>query len=211
MYKSFFQMFTFYKNGENGDDGTVYSAEPPQDTTKLWMDTSLRPPLLKYYSDEGVWTLVNKSEIEALETRVANAEIVLDGLDGTITTKCETIVKEKVEDDLVSVVKKTSVIEQDDEQWKAVFKYSEQDSNGNVVEQLSAIKLSKHGVDVGDDQSHSRMAKDKFSIIIEGQEVTAMNKVGLETDEVYARKRIRLGDVMMIATEYGIQERWVGD
>lgn len=204
MFKSMFQSFTFFRNGE---DGTVYSNTAPEDSTKLWMDTSVIPPLLKYYADDGEWTIVNKSELDAIDTRVKSAELNISNLDATIESRCEDVVETKVGDRVVGLEQKTSNIQQTPTEWTASFKYT----GANGKEETNSIRLSMNGVDVGDEQSYSRMSKSKFSIILEGQEVTSMSKIGLETDEVYARKRMRVGNVMMIATDYGIQERWVGD
>lgn len=44
--------------GDKGDDGTVHSDTEPTDKTKLWLDTSLEPPLLKYW-DGTSWEAVN--------------------------------------------------------------------------------------------------------------------------------------------------------
>lgn len=210
MYKSSLHRFTFFKNGKDGDDGTVYSIEPPSDTTKLWMDTSTSPPLLKYHNGSE-WIIVNQSEIDAIEKRMTSAEQVISNIDGTIQNTCKEIIETDVEERLVSVEEKTSNVTQTTESWTASFKYIERDESGNEKEQSNSIKLSIDGVDVGTEESYSRMAKDKFSIIIEGQESASMSKLRLETDEVVARKRKVLGNVVMVATENGYQERWVGD
>lgn len=46
--------------GDKGDDGTVHSDTEPTDKTKLWLDTSLEPPLLKYW-DGTSWETANDS------------------------------------------------------------------------------------------------------------------------------------------------------
>ena len=203
---SYMQSF-FFNNAKNE---IITSNTPPEDLTKLWMDTSIIPPLLK--SHDGVeWAVINKSELDAIDTRMTSAESTLNSLDGTITDICKETINTEVEGRLVGVENKTSNIVQDPDSWTASFKYTETDAEGNTKEKSNSIRLSMEGVDVGEDESYSRMARDKFAIIIEGQETTTMNKLGMETDEVYARKRFRIGDTMFIATEYGYQERWVGD
>ena len=69
-YKSQLQKFVFYKNGS---DGTVKSDTAPEDTTKLWLDTSIEPNTLKYF-DGQVWAKVNdqKNEIEQAKAEIKN-------------------------------------------------------------------------------------------------------------------------------------------
>lgn len=210
MYKSSLHRFTFFKNGTDGEDGTILGNTPPDDLTKLWMDTSTSPSLLKYYNGNE-WIIVNQSEIDTIEKRISSAELVISNIDGTIQNTCKEIIETDVEERLVSVEEKTSNVVQTTESWTASFKYIERDEAGNEKEQSNSIKLSIDGVDVGTEESYSRISKDKFSIIIEGQESASMSKLRLETDEVVVRKRKVLGNVVMVVTENGYQERWVGD
>ena len=48
------------KDGQNGKDAAVQSLTAPSDTSFLWLDISLDPPLLKRYDPEAaVWVVVN--------------------------------------------------------------------------------------------------------------------------------------------------------
>lgn len=54
-YKSNIVDFILYKNGS---DGTVYSDTAPTDTSKMWLDTSEEPNVLKYYNGSE-WVMAN--------------------------------------------------------------------------------------------------------------------------------------------------------
>jgi hypothetical protein len=48
------------KDGKNGKDAAIHSLTAPSDTSYLWLDISLDPPLLKRYNPEtAVWVVVN--------------------------------------------------------------------------------------------------------------------------------------------------------
>jgi hypothetical protein len=47
-------------DGKNGKDAAIHSLTAPSDTSYLWLDISLDPPLLKRYDPEAeVWVIVN--------------------------------------------------------------------------------------------------------------------------------------------------------
>lgn len=47
-------------NGKDGKDAAIHSLTAPSDTSYLWLDISLDPPLLKRYDpDAAVWVIVN--------------------------------------------------------------------------------------------------------------------------------------------------------
>lgn len=203
-----------FKKYKDGSDATFYGNDPPEDTSKLWFDTSVSPPILKYY-DIDEWKEVNDpkvtEEYNALVTKTNKAEEFINGADATITNKCQEVIETEVEGRVVALEDKTSNIVQTPEDWTASFAYTKENEDGTTVSESNAIKLSIEGVDVGNTDSYSRMAKDKFTINIEGQEVMSINKSAMEIDEVVVRKRYRIGDSLFIETDYGYEERWAGD
>ena len=63
-YKSNLFDFVFYKNGS---DGIVKSDTAPEDTTKLWLDTSIEPNILKYF--DGIsWVRLNDHSQDIQDT-----------------------------------------------------------------------------------------------------------------------------------------------
>lgn len=67
-YKSYSENFIIYKNGS---DSTVKSDTPPEDTSMMWLDTSVTPNILKYY-DGAEWTRVNdhSDEIKSIKNEM---------------------------------------------------------------------------------------------------------------------------------------------
>ena len=203
-----------FKKYKNGSDATFYGNDPPEDTSKLWFDTSVSPPLLKYFSDDE-WKEVNDpkvtEEYQALVTKTNKAEEFINGADATITNKCQQVIETEVEGRVVALEDKTSNIVQNPESWTASFSYTKENDDGIKTEEKNSIRMSMDGVDVGDGDSYSRMAKDKFSINIDGQEVAFIDKVKIEVDEVHARNKMKLGNVEFVVNEHGFYLGWAGD
>lgn len=203
-----------FKKYKDGSDATFYGNVPPEDTSKLWFDTSVSPPILKYY-DIDEWKEVNDpkvtEEYQALVTKTNKAEEFINSADATITNKCQEVIEKEVEGRVVALEDKTSNIVQTPEDWTASFSYTKENDDGTKTEERNSIRMSMDGVDVGDGDSYSRMAKDKFSINIDGQEVAFIDKVKIEVDEVHAKNKMMLGNVEFIANEHGFYMGWAGD
>ena len=88
-YKSSIFQFTKYKNT------TFAGIEPPSDTSKLWLDTSVSPPVLKSY-DGTEWKELNENIVKSLETiSEKQSEMIIDmegfktNVSNTYATKTE--------------------------------------------------------------------------------------------------------------------------
>lgn len=73
----------------DGTDGTISSNNPPEDTSKLWLNTSETPPVLMAYDGEQ-WVVVNdnKDDIDnAFETITTNYESYINQTVESLTTE----------------------------------------------------------------------------------------------------------------------------
>jgi len=200
-----------FKKVVNGEDAAVASDIAPEDKTKLWLDTSFSPPILKYFdSDSEQWKIVNDDteKIEEIIKRLNSAELFINNAEGTITSVCEETIQKEIEGRVESVENKTSNIKQTAESWIASFKYVK-----DGVDKTSSFQLSQEGAKFGEmnSDSYTSMGQDKFAVVIEGQEVASIDKSAISTDEINVRKRFRIGNTLFIETDNGYEERWVGD
>ncbi|WP_407453574.1 hypothetical protein [Methanobrevibacter sp.] len=94
--------------GEDGTDATVKSDTPPEDTSKLWLNTSVDPNILMSW-DGSKWVRVN-DHTQDIEKAINNAELTVDKAKATINAT----VSEKEEE----LLKKISALQLELEQIK---------------------------------------------------------------------------------------------
>lgn len=68
---------------DDGKDGTLVSATPPEDKTKAWLDISVKPPVLKRW-DGSKWEIVN-------DVQVGGRNLILNSNDKAFTIAGEPI------------------------------------------------------------------------------------------------------------------------
>lgn len=93
------------KDGANGKDAAVQSLTPPADTSYMWLDISLDPPILKRYNTETAsWVIVNDTTevIYNLEQNL-EASITKSAQDITLAVSEEYYLKDET-DSLISSV-----------------------------------------------------------------------------------------------------------
>lgn len=75
-------------------DGAVMSDTPPEDTTKLWCDTSVIPNQLKYYNPESKqWELLNDNTDDIIQTKKEFASEIEQVKNSIALTVKETVSK----------------------------------------------------------------------------------------------------------------------
>ncbi len=158
--------------GANGKDAAIHSLTAPSDTSYMWLDISLDPPLLKRYNPEtSVWVIVNDT-----------AEIVYNLEQNLLATIQVT------EQNIQSIVSESYYLKEDTEALiSAVSTEIEQTKNSVEIQfnQFSAdIEAVAAGVDA-EFEEQRKYIRFEDGNIIQGAEGSPFQKVQTATKESY--------------------------
>ncbi len=192
--------------GDQGDDGTVKSDTEPTDKTKMWLDTSVTPNILKYWNGT-IWLMANNQQADInnavnnataeINKTISTTNDNIDTLNSSVKTISETVTKNS--DDIIETDKKVYEMEQTIEGWKSsITKIStiEDTLTGAVMQKELSVYLRFYEdsgspvVNLGSSESKTQnfITNEGMRVEVNGVVQTIINSAGLNTPQVITKK-----------------------
>ena len=156
--------------GENGKDAAVQSLAAPSDTSYLWLDISVDPPLLKRYdTDTALWVVVN------------NTSGIVYNLEQNLTSSIE-----KSETDIKATVAETYTLKEDAEAMVSEVRTEVTLTKESFEVEFTRIEKDIEDVKTGADAEFEEIKK--YFRFVDGK--ILLGEVGNKLELVIANDRI---------------------
>lgn len=208
--------------GKDGKDGAIASNTAPTDKTKVWLDTSVKPPLLKRWDGEK-WGLVNNDEINnKIETELVEAtssiiksseEITLGIVQGYVTTEDLDKYKETINNQFTT--NKNGF----DFQFTQI-KEQLGGLGGEITAQKQYIRLANGEIIIGKSDSPVKavFTNDSLKFLYNDQEVAKFTNNTLEVKSISVNTQVRFTDekskkdkwVIRLGANGNLNDVWIG-
>lgn len=110
---------------EDGKDAAIRSDTPPDDTSQMWLDTSVEPPILKYWDGEN-WAKANSydGEITGIRKEISEKNSAITETVDKISQDLSEKTTITINDEVIDVKEQTSNLTQTVNELKNQFKTS---------------------------------------------------------------------------------------
>lgn len=219
LYESRPSTFVKIEGGSTGGDGIIKSATAPEDTSKMWLDTSVEPYTLKHFDGE-VWVATN-DESEKIQEAIAISQTEyassLEQTKQSIKTTIKEEVYTKIEtDEMVNSLSSSITQTKDDITFQ--FNKSIQDlsdeTNEKFEEQSKYINFSSDGIQLGDRDSSKKLeiSDEKIAYSNNGEDVSWWDESTFYNTNLEVTNSLRIGKFAFIPRENGsLDFKKVGD